>query len=312
MKILVTGFSGMLGVDLVSQLLPYHDVCGIANRESDKVSIPFQHVDITDRNGVFNAINKFKPNAVIHTAAYVDADDCEKNPERANTINFQGTKYVADASVSQNALLMFISSDYVFDGLKKAPYDETDQPNPRNVYGKTKALAENYIRELNRGFYIVRPCWLFGEHGPNFFRAILKKTARRETLKVVKDQMGAPTYTKDLSKALRLMIEKAVDQNKNNGTFIYHAANSGKTSWFDAAKNVVAKTGVDIPVLPITSDELARAAKRPFNSVFNMSKIKNDFGIVTRPWHEALDDYWNQSLKAEWTKLLRTSNHALP
>ena len=307
MKILVTGFSGMLGIDLVSELLPYHDVCGIENRETDKVKIRFQCIDITNRNAVFKVIGKFKPQVIIHTAAHVDADDCEKNPDHAYSINTQGTKWIADASVQEKATLLFISSDYVFDGMKQDAYDETDQPNPRNVYGKSKMLAENYLCEFNIGAYIIRPCWLFGENGPNFFRAILRKVARNENLKVVDDQIGAPTYTKDLSKVLRTIAEKAVAKNLKSGIQIYHVANNGKTSWFSAAKLIVSKVNSQVKLDPIPSTQLDRAAKRPNNSVFNMSKIKNDFGIVTRPWNEALEDYWNQSLKREWKQLVKSA-----
>ena len=158
---------------------------------------------------------------------------------------------------------------------------------------------------MNSGSYIVRPCWLFGENGSNFFKAILHKIARNENLKVVDDQVGAPTYTKDLARSLRILAEKAVNQRQAKGTYIYHMANNGTTSWFNAAKTLLGKVNSKVRLDPIPSSQLNRAAKRPHNSVFNMTKVRKDFGLSMRSWNEALDEYWDTSLCKEWKQLVK-------
>ena len=302
MKILITGFSGMLGTDVVSELAPHHEVVGIANRENKKIHIPFHYLDIRDKAAVSKVIGEVKPDFILHTAAHVNADDCEQNAEFAFAVNSEGTRWVAEASAAVGARTAFISTDYVFDGSKKGPYEETDAPNPLSVYGKSKVQAENFLRSLDRGDYVIRLSWLFGENGPNFFKAVLKKAARHEDLKVVDDQFGAPTYTKDLAKAIRVLIERSEKIHPRKGINIYHLANSGITSWFDAAAFILAKANTDVRLDRINSDQLDRAAKRPKNSVLNLSKIKKDFGIQMRPWNEALEEYWNESLSKDWER----------
>lgn len=304
MKVLITGSSGMLGIDLVSELTLNHEVVGIANRENNKIQVPFYDLDIRDKVAVSEIIGQVKPDFIIHTAAHVNADDCEQNSEFAFAVNSEGTRWVAEASAAAGARMVFISTDYVFDGSKKGPYEETDEPHPLSVYGKTKVQAENFLRTMDRGDYIIRLSWLFGEHGPNFFKAILKKALRHEDLKVVDDQFGAPTYTKDLAKALRILVERAEKTHPKKGINIYHLANSGVTSWFDAARWILGKANADIRLDRITSDQLDRAAKRPKNSVLNLSKIKKDFGIQMRPWNEALEEYWNCSLSKDWERMM--------
>lgn len=303
MKILITGSNGMLGTDLVSELVSNHEVIGLANREHKKSPIPFYYVDIRDKAAVSKIIGEVRPNLVFHTAAHVNADDCELNSEFAFAVNTDGPRWVAEASASVGAVMVFTSTDYVFDGSKKGPYDETDEPHPLSVYGQSKAQAENFLRSLNNGAYVVRLSWLFGEHGPNFFKAILKKILNHENLKVVDDQIGAPTYTKDLAKAFRVLIERVGQTYERRGIHIYHLANTGTTSWFDAATLIWKKVNSGVRLDRITSDQLDRAAKRPKNSVFNLAKIKKDFGIELRPWNEALEEYWSQSLEKEWGRL---------
>ncbi|MBI4395399.1 MAG: dTDP-4-dehydrorhamnose reductase [Candidatus Omnitrophica bacterium] len=302
MRVLVTGSNGMLGSSLVAELMRHHDVSGLANRESKDFQIPFHRADISIKPEVSEVIHKIRPDVIVHTAAHVDADDCERNPERAYAVNTDGTRWIAEASKAVGALLFFISSDYVFDGTKKEPYREVDLPNPLSVYGKSKTLAEDFLRSMNFGAYVIRVSWLFGEHGSNFFSTILKKICADENLKVVDDQIGAPTYTKDLAKPLRLMAEKAWARNLREGVHIYHIANAGKTSWFDATKVILEKVNSPVQLERISSHQLVREAKRPLNSVFDMSKIKQDFGIEMRSWRYALEEYWDQSLKVEWER----------
>lgn len=306
MKILITGSNGMLGSDLVHMLSGDHEVSGIGLSENRHPNIVYKKCDITNQNQVLKCVSELKPSVIIHAAAYTDVDSCERNPAKCFQVNTQGTEHVVQASSQIGALLFFVSTDYVFDGDKKGFYEETDEPHPVSIYGESKLRAENLVRSKNLGFYIVRLSWLFGEHGPNFFKAIIKKISRGEDLKVVYDQIGAPSYTQDLAKAFRSLVECA-DQKvrERKGVHIYHLANTGTTSWFRAAEFILEKANSTVGLVKITSDQLRRAAKRPKNSVFNLEKIKKDFQIELRPWQEALGVYWDRSLKKEWEQLVK-------
>ena len=297
MRILITGSNGMLGSDLVKELSPHYEVSGISRKSNRHSKIEYLQTDITNRSAVFKSISTLKPAIIIHAAAYTDVDGCESNPYLAYSTNVKATEYISEASNQQGATLFFISTDYVFDGTKSAPYEETDSPNPISVYGRSKYEAEEFLKSHARSAWILRSSWLFGADGRNFFNSILNRMQKGEELKVVNDQRGAPTYTKDLAYTLRILVEKG---KRPKGCVIYHIANSGETTWFGAAKMIMEKAESSVRITPISSEDLNRPAKRPKSSIFNLNRIKIDYGIQLRNWKEAVDEFWVESLSKQW------------
>lgn len=297
MRILITGSNGMLGSDLVRELHSTYEVFGLGLRPNRHPDIQYIQADLSNKSAVLKAVSVAKPAIIIHAAAYVDVDGCELNPDLAYSINTRGTQHITEASNQNGAVLFFISTDYVFDGLKKDPYTENDLPNPLSVYGKSKLQAEEYIKSSAHSAWIIRSSWLFGTDGRNFFRTFLERIKKGEELKVVDDQKGAPTYTKDLAQALKRLIENG---SRTKGCVVYHLANRGETTWFQAAKRVLKKTGLTLKLIPITSNELNRPAKRPANSVFCLDRIKHEHGVELRPWDEAFEEFWGEVLNSEW------------
>lgn len=267
-KIVVFGANGMLGTALMNTF-KYNNVYAFNKSQ----------VDITNKKSVFDKVSKTKPNIVINLAAYTDVDGCETNKKHSFNVNGMGVKIVAEACKKNNAHLLHISTDYVFDG-KKRSYKENDKTNPINVYGKSKELGERYLMETLDDYYLIRTSWLFGEHGKNFVGAIMMLAQEKKELKVVNDQYGRPTYANDLSKKIKEIIET----NKPFG--IYHITNSGICTWFQFAKKIVEIAKLDTNVKPITSKELDRAARRPKYSVLLNTKLP-----PLRHWHEALEDH---------------------
>jgi len=289
MRILITGSNGMLGSDLVQTLSASHEVFGAGLHANKHPQIGYEQTDITNKNAVLKTITKLKPAIIVHAAAYTDVDGCELNPKQAFLVNTKAVEFIVEAANQNGAVLFFVSTDYVFDGTQKEPYTETDQPNPVSVYGKSKYEAEEYIKATSHSAWIIRTSWLFGRNGKNFFRTMTRLFSEKNELSVVNDQKGAPTYTQDLAFGISELIRKA---ERIKGWRTYHLANAGSTTWYDAALHLAKLAGTSIRIKPITSEQLKRPARRPNYSVFNLSKIKNDFGIELRPWNEALDYYW--------------------
>ncbi len=305
MRILITGSNGMLGSDLVKELNSFYEVCGLGQDLNRHSKIEYCQTDITNRTAVFKAVSSLKPAIIIHTAAYTDVDGCELNPHQAFNVNVKGTEFVGEASNSVGATLFFISSDYVFDGTKLIPYTEEDLPNPLSVYGRSKFEAEELLKKRCYSVRIIRSSGLFGTDGKNFFKTILQASIQERELRVVTDQKVAPTYTKHLAKGLRAIVEKG---NRINGWAVYHLANEGEGTWFEAASRVLKKINSGVNLKPISFQELGRPANRPLNSIFDMSKIKKDFSIQLPSWEEAFNQYWSESLKQESQSLI--SSHS--
>ena len=217
-------------------------------------------LDIRDADAVYAAVHGFAPDVVLHTAAYTDVDGAEAHPEVAEAINVEGTRNVVRAVRGTHTTLVYISSDYVFDGTKGSPYVESDPTNPLGVYGRTKLAGEQATLEWARGIS-VRTSWLFSDTGKNFVKTILaaarEKAAAGEPLRVVDDQVGSPTYAPHLASA----IEEALRQGVGAG--IYHMGGGGYCSWCELAREVVQLAGIDVEVLPISTAELDRPAPRP-------------------------------------------------
>ncbi len=274
MKVLIIGAEGMLGHDLV-------DVLGDENEIS---TTTIYTLDITDIDKTVKTIKEINPDVVVHAAAFTDVNGCESNQDTAYNVNVLGTRNVAVASSQADSALVYISTDYVFDGEKGSSYHEYDQPNPLSVYGKTKYLGEVYIRDILNKFYIVRTSWLYGFHGNNFVTTMLNLAKTNDTLSVVNDQIGSPTYTLDLANAIAELIKKP-----RYG--IYHITNSDSCSWYEYACEIFDMAGIDIEVKPVTTEEYPQPAPRPKYSVLENYNWKMEGLKEIRSYKEALKDY---------------------
>ncbi len=267
MKILVLGSNGLLGGDLMS-VLKNDEVTGWTRKE----------LDITKKNEVISKISSLKPDVVVNVAAYTDVDGAESNKELNIQVNGYAAGYIADACKLAGSALLHVSTDYVFDGLKKG-YTEYDSVNPINEHGKAKALAEKLIIEKMEKYFIVRTSGLFGRHKNNFVDTILRMCKEKEQIAVVNDQVICPSYSKDVAIKIKEIIYSC-------DFGIYHVTNSGSCSWFDYASKIIELAGLKTRVIPITSDELARPAKRPSYSILINTKLE-----PLRTWVDALKDY---------------------
>jgi dTDP-4-dehydrorhamnose reductase len=246
-----------------------------------------EEMDIRKEDESVTKIETLRPEIVIHLAAYTDVDGCELNQERAFAVNAEGTKHVALAASRCRAKMVYLSTDYVFDGEKREPYSETDPPHPLNVYGRSKLRGEQYVQECVEDSLIVRTQWLYGPFGRNFVDSILRQAREKKAFPIVDDQTGSPTYTVDLAKAMSGLIR--VDARG-----IFHAANSDFCTWYTFGQTILKLWGINrVKILPISSKELGRPAARPSYSVLNCQKLKRETGWTMRPWSEALKDYFS-------------------
>jgi len=276
----------MLGVDLYQALREEHEIVGLDTRDFPCTLFPpVNKVDITELEVIKELFSQLTPDFVIHTAAYTDVDGCEKNPDRAHRVNALGTRNIALICQEKNIPLVYVSTDFVFDGKKNCPYTELDETHPLNVYGRSKLAGENHIRSLLERYFIVRTSWLYGRHGKNFVETILKLAKEKEVLTVVGDQVGSPTYTKDLAQEMKKLVS-------GSSYGICHITNSGSCSWYDFAKEILKLAPIrGVKVKPITSKELNRPACRPQFSVLNSSSYRPGDENTMRPWKEALREY---------------------
>ena len=286
-KIVITGASGMFGTHLCRALSRSHNVIGILHRHSGYAlpGVQVETADIAKSDEIRKIIQDLAPDIVIHTASYTDVDGCELNPEKAFTVNSEGTKNVTLACRECEAKLVYISTDYVFDGEKSSPYTEVDSPNPINVYGKSKCSGEAYVTALLSKWYIVRTAGLFGRGGKNFVDTILKLAQERDELRVVADQVGCPTFCENLADVLRRLIL--------TGDYgIYHMTNNGYCSWYEFASEILKIMNHDsVRLTPITSEELNRPANRPRYSVLAKTRMEEVLGIKMPHWKVGLRCY---------------------
>jgi len=275
LKFLVTGVNGQLGHDVVLKLNEMN--CQVIGADVGEF-------DLTDRNQVREYVLREKPDVIIHCAAYTAVDKAEDEKELCYSINVEGTRAIAEIAKEINAKMVYISSDYVFDGLGESPQPEGKQTKPINYYGYTKEQGELIVKELLDQYFIVRSSWVYGINGNNFVKTMLKLAETRNEINVVSDQIGAPTYSKDLAEYIVNLV-----QTNKFGT--YHGVNEGYCSWYEFAKSIFEKSGIEIKVNPITSEEFPSKAKRPMNS--RLSKEKTDLAGITRMphWEDALTRY---------------------
>ena len=272
MKIALTGSDGMLG----------HDIQRVFT-DVELINFTLNDFDVTDLDKTLSAIKQANPDYLIHPAAYTDVDGCEKHPETAYRVNAVGAKNVTTACEEIGCPVIYISTDYVFDGTKEEPYLETDLPNPLNEYGLSKLNGERFVSSLTDSFYVVRTSWLYGKSGKNFVETISRLLSERDEIKVVNDQTGSPTYTYDLALKLRELI------GKDYGT--YHITNSLKCSWYEFALEIAAVKQSNTKIIPVTSDEYKLPARRPAHSVLANAKLKQAGIKELRSWKEALREY---------------------
>ena len=280
MKVLVTGSKGQLGYDVIKEL---------CSRRHEALGFDLPELDITDEAAVQAVFDRVKPDAVIHCAAWTAVDAAEEsgNIAKVFAVNEGGTRNLAAACKRTGAKLLYLSTDYVFDGQGSAPWG-ADEPRfaPLNEYGKSKLAGENAVRELLQTYFIVRIAWVFGKNGNNFVKTMLRLSESHDTLRVVCDQVGTPTYTPDLARLLVDMIE-------TDKYGVYHATNDGGfLSWYDFASAIMQEAGKHTKVIPVTTAEygLSKAA-RPFNSRLDKSKLKENGFEPLPDWRDALKRY---------------------
>ena len=278
MKVLVTGTKGQLGYDVVNEL---------EKRGHTAIAVDIEEMDITDAVSVEKVITEAEVDAVIHCAAYTAVDVAEDNVELCRRVNAEGTENIAKVCKKLDLKMIYISTDYVFDGEGERPWEPDDERHPLNVYGQTKYEGELAVEKYLEKYFIVRIAWVFGVNGKNFIKTMLKLSETHEELNVVDDQVGSPTYTYDLAVLL-------VDMVESDKYGRYHATNEGLCTWYEFAKEIFRQAGVEVKVNPVTSDMFPAKAKRPKNS--RMSKEKLDANGFHRlpTWQDALERYLSE------------------
>ena len=279
MRVLVTGAKGQLGSDLL---------CELSKRNIESVGIDIDDLDITDAAATKRVIEKInndaRIDAIIHCAAYTAVDAAEDNEALVTKINAEGTKNIAEVAKTLDVAMMYISTDYVFDGEGERPWAPDDKRAPLNVYGMAKYKGELYVEELLKKYFIVRISWVFGLHGNNFIKTMIRLGKERGAVSVVNDQIGSPTYTPDLS---RLLVDMIVTDKYGR----YHATNEGLCSWYDFAVEIFKQAKLDVAVTPVSSDAFPVKAKRPHNSRMDKSKLTENSFELLPPWQDALRRY---------------------
>jgi dTDP-4-dehydrorhamnose reductase len=282
-RALVIGAKGMLGRDLVKVL--YSTFRTDKHSDWEVLEWDIDEIDIREEKRTVAKIESFHPEIVINVAGYTDVDGCESNEEKAFAVNAEGMKHVALGALQCRAKVVYLSTDYIFDGKKKEPYLEDDPPNPLNVYGRSKWKGEQYVRELLEDALIIRTQWLYGRFGNNFVSSILRQGREKKVLSIVNDQIGSPTYTVDLSEAISVLL-------KYDARGVFHVANSDLCTWYTLGQAILKLSGMErVKVIPISSKELGRPAVRPPYSVLNCQKLRQVTGMTLRPWAEALKDF---------------------
>ncbi|MEA1955621.1 MAG: dTDP-4-dehydrorhamnose reductase, partial [Campylobacterota bacterium] len=276
-NILVTGSNGQLGSEIKELSSKYSHNFFFTNREN---------LDITNKNKILKFIDENSINSIINCAAYTAVDKAENDKSNANYINNIAVKSLAELAKEKDIKLIHISTDYVFDGTNFKPYNETDKTNPNGIYGSTKLNGEISLQTINpKNSIIIRTSWVYSSFGNNFVKTMLHLGKEKDELNVIFDQVGTPTYAKDLAKLILDIIPKL----KNENTEIYNYSNEGVLSWYDFAKEIMKMAKINCKVNPIETKNYPTPAKRPYFSLLNKNKIKNDFNITIPYWKDSLD-----------------------
>ena len=275
MKVFVTGVRGQLGYDVVNEL---------EKRGIEAIGVDIQEMDITNADSVNTVIGEAAPDAVIHCAAYTAVDAAEDNAELCRKVNAEGTQNIANMCKTLDIPMIYISTDYVFDGQGERPWEPDDERNPLNVYGQTKYEGELAVQNTLEKYFIVRIAWVFGVNGKNFVKTMLNLGKTRDHLTVVNDQFGSPTYTYDLAKLL-------VDMVLTDKYGFYHATNEGICTWYEFACEIFRQAGLDVKVDPVSADQYPAKAKRPSNSRMSKEKLTENGFEKLPTWQDALQRY---------------------
>ena len=275
-RILVTGSSGQLGRTI-------EELYSVNSIDLDFTFLSRQDLDITNKIELETYFRKNNFEYCINCAAYTAVDTAETEEEKATKINVEGVKNLAEACKINNAILIHISTDFVFDGTKHTPYLETNQTNPKGIYGKTKLEGEKVIKSVLKNYFIIRTSWLYSEHGNNFMKTMIRLGKEKDELSVVDDQKGTPTYAGDLAKAILKIIET---NNRNFG--LYHYSNKGVTTWYEFAKEIFEESKIVIKLRAISTEAYPTAAERPKFSALDSSKIKKTLNIEISFWKKSL------------------------
>ena len=282
-KFLITGAKGQVGHCLTQQLTSKAEILAVDRDE----------LDITDQSAVKKIVETFKPDVIINAAAHTAVDRAESEVELSEAINVKGPQYLAEAANEIGAVILHISTDYVFEGTGTGEYKEDDQTNPQGVYGRTKLAGEIAVQQANPSSIILRTAWVFGEHGHNFVKTMLRLAKDRDSLGIVGDQFGGPTYAGDIAKAL-IEIANQILAGKENAFGVYHFTGKPYVSWYEFAKaifveaesqNILKKSPL---VNSIATSDYPTPAKRPANSRLDLTKIKQVFNIEPSDWQKAL------------------------
>ena len=276
MRILLTGSKGQVGSGLVRSLAQRGEVLAV-----DRAGL-----DLLDADAIRRKIKELKPAVIVNAAAYTAVDRAEIEREAAFAVNATAVRVLAEEARKLDALLIHFSTDYVFDGEKRAPYVESDAPAPLSVYGRSKLAGERAIAASGCRHFIFRTSWVYGPVGRNFMHAILAAAKVKPELRVVNDQHGAPTSSLAIAGAVAQVLSSPDAANRPHG--VYHLSAAGETSWFGFAKEILTEKKISTPIVPIRSDEYPVAARRPTNSLLDNSKVGAAFGIVLPDWRQGL------------------------
>lgn len=276
-NILVTGCKGQLGNEIQLLAPKYEDECTFFFTDKEEL-------DITDRKAVYTFIEKHSIGIVINCAAFTAVDKAEENEELCNLLNNVAPGYLAEAVASVGGTMIQVSTDYVFDGKGCIPYKEEDATNPQTVYGRTKLAGEENVIRSCAGSMVIRTAWLYSTFGNNFVKTMIRLGKERDALGVVFDQVGSPTYARDLARAIMHIVDKGIVPG------VYHFTNEGVCSWYDFTRAIHRLEDIDCQVSPIHTEDYPVSAARPHFSVLDKSKIKNTFGIDIRWWEDALKE----------------------
>lgn len=278
MKVVITGSKGQLGSDCVS----------LFKKENEIIGVDIDELDITDYPSVEEMIRGARPDVIINCAAYTNVDAAETERETARQVNVQGPENLARAAKKYGSLLIQVSTDYVFDGKKKVPeaYGEGDEPDPASWYGVTKLEGEHAVSEATDRYMIVRPAWMYGIHGGNFFKTMLRLALRNpaQEIKVVNDQFGSPTWSYSLARQIKELIE-------SKGQGIYHTTAEGYCTWYEAAGYFLEKMGIEHAIVPCTTEEYPTPAQRPKNSILKNARLQEENIDIMMNWRSAMDEF---------------------
>jgi len=285
-KVLITGVSGQVGQAIYRILSRSNSYELFLTNRTPNIEHNIEELDISDERAVETIIDRIMPDIIINCAAFTAVDLCESEEDRAYEINALGPKYLAIAAERAGAVLVHLSSDYVFDGNALKPYIESDSTTPISAYGRTKLAGEAFVKENCKKYFILRPAWVYGQ-GKNFVKTMVRLAESGKDIRVVSDQIGSPTSAIEIARVISFLV-------KTESYGIYHSTCEGSCSWYDFTMEIMKLAGKDVKVSPITTSEYPTAAKRPMYSVLENKALRERHNYVMKDWKEAFKEYWEE------------------